>query len=153
MAGGGTRGRLSAWQKERDMSAGDVIRALYDALAKGDVPGVMARLDPDVIVDEPRELPYGGVHRGRDVFVQSILGAMMGYANVEITEATVIDNAAGVVGILTGTLTAHASGEQFPLTMVELHEVVGEVTRKIDVYTKDPAALAAFYARAGAASG
>ena len=135
------------------MSAGDVIRALYDALAKGDVPGVMARLDPDVIVDEPLELPYGGVHRGRDVFVQSILGAMMGYANVEITEATVIDNAAGVVGILTGTLTAHASGEQFPLTMVELHEVAGEVTRKIDVYTKDPAALAAFYARAGAASG
>ena len=134
------------------MSAGDVVRALYDSLAKGDVPGVIARLDPDVIVDEPRELPYGGVRRGRDVFVQSILGAMMGYANVEIAEATVIDNAAGVVGILTGTLTAHSSGEQFPLTMVELHEVVGEVTRKIDVYTKDPAALAAFYARADAAS-
>jgi len=134
------------------MSAGDVVRALYDSLAKGDVPGVIARLDPDVIVDEPRELPYGGVHRGRDEFVQSILGAMMGYANVEITAATVIDNAAGVVGILTGTLTAHSSGEQFPLTMVEIHEVVGEVSRKIDVYTKDPAALAAFYARAGASS-
>ena len=134
------------------MSAGDVVRALYDSLAKGNVPGVIARLDPDVIVDEPPELPYGGVHRGRDVFVQSILGAMMCYAIVEITGATVIDNAAGVVGILTGTLTAHSSGEQFPLTMVEIHEVVGEVSRKIDVYTKDPAALAAFYARADASS-
>ena len=134
------------------MSAGDVVRALYDSLAKGDVPGVIARLDPDVIVDEPPALPYGGVHRGRDVFVQSILGAMMGYANVEITEATVIDNAAGVTGILTGTLTAHSTGERFPLTMIEIHEVVGEVIRKIDVYTKDPAALAAFYARADASA-
>jgi uncharacterized protein len=134
------------------MSAGDVVRALYDSLAKGDVPGVLARLDPDVIVDEPPALPYGGVHHGRDVFVQSILGAMMGYANVEITGATVIDNAAGAIGILTGTLTAHSSGEQFPVTMVEIHEVVGEVIRKVDVYTKDPAALAAFYARADASS-
>jgi uncharacterized protein len=135
------------------MSAGDVVRALYESLRNGDVPGVLARLDPDVIVDEPPELPYGGVHRGRDVFIQSILGAMMGYADVEITEATVIENEDGVVGILTGTLTARSNGEKFPLTMVELHEVAGETTRKIDVYTKDPAALAAFYARADASSG
>ena len=135
------------------MSAADVVQGLYEALSKGDVPGVLARLDPDVIVDEPPALPYGGVHRGRDVFVHSILGAMMGYANVEITEFAVFESEAGVVGTLTGTLTAHSNGEKFPLTMVELHDVVGDTTRKIDVYTKDPAALAAFYARAGASSG
>jgi uncharacterized protein len=135
------------------MSAADVVQGLYEALSKGDVPGVLARLDPDVIVDEPPALPYGGVHRGRDVFVHSILGAMMGYANVEITEFAVFESEAGVVGTLTGTLTAHSNGEKFPLTMVELHDVVGDTTRKIDVYTKDPAALAAFYARAEASSG
>jgi uncharacterized protein len=135
------------------MSAADVVQGLYEALSKGDVPGVLARLDPDVIVDEPPALPYGGVHRGREVFVHSILGAMMGYANVEITEFAVFESEAGVVGTLTGTLTAHSNGEKFPLTMVELHDVVGDTTRKIDVYTKDPAALAAFYARAEASSG
>jgi uncharacterized protein len=106
-----------------------------------------------VIVDEPPELPYGGVHRGRNVFIESILGAMMGYADVEITEATVIENEDGVVGILTGTLTARSNGEKFPLTTVELHEVDGETIRKVDVYTKDPAALAAFYARADVSTG
>jgi uncharacterized protein len=135
------------------MSAGDVVRELYKSLSVGDVPGVIARLDPDVIVDEPPALPYGGVHHGRDVFIQSILGAMMGYANVEITDFAVYESEAGVVGRLSGTLTAHSSGETFPLTMIELHEVVGETIRKIDVYTKDPAALAAFYARSEASSG
>ncbi len=134
------------------MSSGDVVRALYEALSKGDIPGVVARLDPDVVVDEPPALPYGGVHHGRDEFLQSILGAMTGYAAVAITDFDVYESATGVVGRLAGTLTAHTTGEQFPLTMIELHEVTGETTHRIDVYLKDPSALAAFYARADASS-
>ncbi|MFL4910207.1 nuclear transport factor 2 family protein [Streptomyces sp. MMS24-I2-30] len=131
-------------------SPADVVRGLYAALSTGDVPGVLARLAPEVIVDEPNQLPYGGVHQGREVFVQSILGAMMGYAEVTITAAEVFDGPAGVVGTLTGTLTAHTTGEEFPLTMVELHQVEDGLVVKIDVYTKNPDELAAFYARAEA---
>ncbi|MDQ0809338.1 ketosteroid isomerase-like protein [Streptomyces sp. B3I7] len=131
-------------------SPADVVRGLYDALSKGDVEGVLARLAPDVIVDEPNRLPYGGVHQGREVFVQSILGAMMGYAEVVITDAQVFESPAGVVGTLTGTLTAHTTGEEFPLIMVEIHQVEDGTVRKIDVYTKNPDELAAFYARAEA---
>jgi uncharacterized protein len=128
----------------------DVVRSLYEALRNGDVPGVLDKLAADVVVDEPNQLPYGGLHEGRDVFVQSILGAMMSYADVAITEAEVYDGPAGVVGTLTGTLTAHTTGEQFPLTMVEIHHVADGAVRKIDVYTKNPDELAAFYARAEA---
>ncbi|MFE7720710.1 nuclear transport factor 2 family protein [Nocardia rhizosphaerihabitans] len=128
----------------------DVVRGLYDALSKGDVPGLLAKLDPEVIVDEPNQLPYGGVHQGHEVFVQSILGVMMGYADVAITDAEVYEGPAGVIGTLTGTLTAHTTGEQYPLTMVEIHQVEGDTVRKIDVYLKNPDDLAAFYARAEA---
>jgi uncharacterized protein len=128
----------------------DVVRGLYAALSKGDVPGVLAKLDPEVIVDEPNLLPYGGVHQGREVFVRSILGAMMGYANVAITGAEVFEGPAGVIGTLTGSLTAHSTGEEFPLTMVEIHRVEDGTVRKIDVYVKNPDELAAFYARAEA---
>lgn len=132
----------------------EIVRALYEALGKGDVPGVLARLDPDVIVDEPNQLPYGGVHRGREVFVQSILGAMMGYAEVAITAAEVFEGGADeVVGTLTGTLKAHSTGERYPLTMVEIHHVEDGAVRRIDVYTKNPDELAAFYARAEAGAG
>jgi uncharacterized protein len=128
----------------------DVVRGLYAALSKGDVPGVLAKLDREVIVDEPNLLPYGGVHQGREVFVRSILGAMMGYANVAITGAEVFEGPAGVIGTLTGSLTAHSTGEEFPLTMVEIHRVEDGTVRKIDVYVKNPDELAAFYARAEA---
>jgi ketosteroid isomerase-like protein len=131
-------------------SPADVVRGLYDALSKGDVPGVLARLASDVIVDEPNQLPYGGVHQGREVFVQSVLGAMMGYADVTITDAEVFEGPAGVVGTLVGRLTAHTTGEEFPLTMVEIHHVEEGTVRKIDVYAKNPDELAAFYARAEA---
>ena len=132
-------------------SPGQVVRALYDALSKGDVPGVLAELDPDVIVDEPAQLPYGGVHQGRDVFIQSILGAMMGYAEIAIVSADVFEGGpAQVVGVLVGTLTAHTTREQFTLTMVEIHTVEDGAVRKIDVYTKNPHELAAFFARAEA---
>ncbi|MGW5061648.1 nuclear transport factor 2 family protein [Streptomyces sp. NPDC004096] len=131
-------------------SPADVVRELYAALRKGDVPGVLARLAPEVIVDEPNRLPYGGVHQGRDVFVESVLGAMMGYADVAITEAEVFEGPAGVVGTLTGVLTARSTGEEYPLTMVEIHQVEDGSIHKIDVYTKNPDELAAFYARAEA---
>ncbi|MER5323169.1 nuclear transport factor 2 family protein [Streptosporangium roseum] len=125
----------------------DVVRGLYDALIRGDVPGVLARLDPEVIVDEPNQLPYGGVHQGRETFVQSILGAMMGYAHVAITAAEIYE---GPTDAVVGTLTAHTTGEEFPLTMVEIHQVEGGTVRKIDVYAKNPHELAAFYTRAEA---
>ncbi|GAA5161191.1 MULTISPECIES: nuclear transport factor 2 family protein [Amycolatopsis] len=141
---------MSNQTKTLTESPAQVVRELYDALSKGDVPGVLAKLAPEVIVDEPAQLPYGGVHRGSEVFVQSILGAMMGYANVVITSAEVFEGPTGVVGTLTGTLTAHSTGEQFPLTMVEIHQVEDGLVRKIDVYTKNPHELAAFYTRAEA---
>lgn len=128
----------------------DVVRGLYDALSKGDVPGVLTKLDPEVIVDEPNQLPYGGVHQGHEVFVQSVLGVMMGYADVAIADTEVYEGPAGVIGRLIGTLTAHTTGEMFPLTMVEIHQVEDGMIRKIDVYVKNPHELAAFYARAEA---
>lgn len=131
-------------------SPSDVVRGLYDALSKGDVPGVLAKLTPEVIVDEPNQLPYGGMHQGRDMFVESVLGAMMGYADVVITDTQVFEGPAGVIGRLTGTLTAHTTGEEFALTMVEIYEVEDGTVRKIDVYTKNPHELAEFYARAEA---
>ena len=141
---------MSNRMKTLTESPAQVVRGLYDALSEGDVPGVLAKLAPEVIVDEPAQLPYGGVHQGREVFVQSILGAMTGYADVAITDAEVFEGPAGVIGRLTGTLTAHTTGEEFPLTMVEIHQVAGGTVRKIDVYTKNPHELAAFYTRAEA---
>jgi ketosteroid isomerase-like protein len=45
-----------------------VVREMYAALARGDVPGVLDRLAEDIEwkIAGPSELPYAGLHRGRD---------------------------------------------------------------------------------------
>lgn len=139
--------------KDGKVESTEVMHRLYEALASGDIPGLSARISPEVVVDEPPALPYGGVTRGRDNFLESVLGTMAALAAIEISDYAVFEGATGAVGKVVGTLTARASGEKFPLTMIELHEeITGGETAKIDVYVKDPAALAAFYERASAAA-
>lgn len=42
----------------------DTVRAMYDAFARRDVPGVMSLLDADVVIRQSDELPWGGSYRG-----------------------------------------------------------------------------------------
>jgi uncharacterized protein len=48
------------------MSAVEVLRGLDEALSVREVPGVLARLHAQVVVNEPPDLPYGGEHHGRE---------------------------------------------------------------------------------------
>ncbi|MFJ8728722.1 nuclear transport factor 2 family protein [Streptomyces bauhiniae] len=133
---------------DRTESPADVVRALYAALSEGDVKGVLARLAPDVIIDEPNRLPYGGVHRGREAFAEAILGGMTAHADLTITGTDIFEGPTGIVGRLTGTLKARSSGEEYLLTLVEVHRVEDGLVQEIDVYTKNPEGAAEFFAHA-----
>jgi ketosteroid isomerase-like protein len=52
----------------------DLIRAIYDAFAAGDVPGVVALMSPDMVWNEAENFPYadGNPYRGP----QAILGGV-----------------------------------------------------------------------------
>jgi ketosteroid isomerase-like protein len=45
-----------------------VVQAMYAAFKRGDIPGVLDRLAEDIEwrIAGPSELPYAGLHRGRD---------------------------------------------------------------------------------------
>ena len=36
----------------------DLIRAIYDAFAAGDIPGVLGRMSPDIVWNEAENFPY-----------------------------------------------------------------------------------------------
>jgi len=54
------------------MTNSDIIRGLYDAFAKGDVPGVLAALDPLVNWTEAEGFPYGGTYIGPDAILENV---------------------------------------------------------------------------------
>lgn len=132
----------------------DVVRELYTALLEADMPRALATLAPDLIVDHTNELPYGGVHHGREAWVESVLKVITGHADVGRIDFRIHEaGPTGAIGVLGGTLVAHTTGEEHALTSVEVIKVEDGLIRKIDVYTKNPRALAEFYTRAEAATG
>ena len=50
----------------------DIIRGVYDAFAKGDIPAVLATLAFDISWTEAQGGPYGGVSIGPDQVLQNV---------------------------------------------------------------------------------
>ena len=50
----------------------DIIRGVYDAFAKGDIPAVLATLASDISWTEAQGGPYGGVSIGPDQVLQNV---------------------------------------------------------------------------------
>ena len=56
----------------------ELVGSIYDALARGDIDGALAALDPDVEWVEPDTpgLPFAGVHRGREGVASGVLATV-----------------------------------------------------------------------------
>ena len=56
-----------------------VVRSVYENFGKGDIPGVLAVLAPDVEwVESPQDyLPHRGIHRGPEEVAAKVFGMVM----------------------------------------------------------------------------
>jgi hypothetical protein len=56
----------------------DVVRAIYDAFAAGDVPSVVALMSPDMIWNEAENFPYadGNPYRGPDAILAGVFARL-----------------------------------------------------------------------------
>lgn len=48
----------------------DTVRAIYDAIAAGDMAAIASRLAPDIRIEQTPELPWGGTFEGLAGFAQ-----------------------------------------------------------------------------------
>lgn len=58
----------------------DLIRGLYEAFAAGDVPGVLARMAPDIVWNEAENFPYadGNPYRGPEAILTGVFARLGG---------------------------------------------------------------------------
>lgn len=56
----------------------DLVRAVYDSFAAGDVPGVLARMSPDIVWNEAESFPYadGNPYRGHDAILAGVFARL-----------------------------------------------------------------------------
>ncbi|WP_330234754.1 nuclear transport factor 2 family protein [Streptomyces sp. NBC_00566] len=101
-----------------------------------------------MIIDETNRLPYGGVHRGREAFAEAVLGGMTAHAGIITGTRGLFEGPTGIVGRLTRHVKARSSGDEYLLTLVEVHRVEDGPVQETDVYAKNPEGVAEFFAHA-----
>jgi ketosteroid isomerase-like protein len=122
------------------------VRRWRETLMAGDLDAAAALMHEDCVVHAPAALPYGGEYRGA-----AELFAMMAHEH-ELFEASLVspveylDGAEVVVIRFVGRFEARSTGEFVDAAIVQLYYVRGGKLAELDVYYKDPAAVAALIA-------
>ncbi len=133
------------------MSA-SVVQAFYDAMRSMDPAALAASFSEDVVVVEPRSLPYGGTTTSRDEFFEKVLGYTSQRASFRVETSEVFGDGDHLAGHFTATFTANGSGETVLMDQTEIYEVSDGVITKVQVFQHDTHAVIEFFQRNGPAS-
>jgi ketosteroid isomerase-like protein len=109
----------------------EVIKDIYDAFAKGDVPAVLGAFAPDIEWYEAEGMPYGGLHRGADAVAQNVFGPIAedvdGFA---VTPEELIGSDGTVAAVVRYTGTGKTTGKALDVPVVHVWDVRdGKITR------------------------
>lgn len=106
------------------MSNLDLVRSVYDAFARGDIPAVLGFLSPDVEWTEAEGFPYGGTYTGPDAVLAGVfmrLGTEWeGFAAVP---DEFIDGGDAVVALGKYSGTYKATGKSFQANFAHVWQV------------------------------
>lgn len=124
----------------------DAVRAGYDDVAAGDVPGFAGMFHPDATWNHRNDDHLGGIHAGVDAIV-GFLGA-----SVELTAGTLrpvpkiyTPDGAGHVAVLTQISATRPGGRSFDDTQILYFTLEDGRVRSVDQFVGDPTAVTAFW--------
>jgi ketosteroid isomerase-like protein len=78
-------------------SSADVVRGLYDAFARADIPAILGALDENIDWRSPENLPHGGDFAGRDAVGRFFEGIGESWENLVVDVQEVISSGEQVV--------------------------------------------------------
>ena len=117
------------------------------ALGDKDLERACALLHRDLVVHEAGGLPYGGEYYGPQGFRELLtkMNESMELTAGPVTRDCLPDDT--VVSRFRLTFTARTSGESVEMGLAELYKIRDGLIVDLDVYYKDPSAVAALLAR------
>jgi uncharacterized protein len=125
----------------------EVVSRFSRALGAGNIDEVRSLLHDDLIVREAGGLPYSGDYYGPQGFIDLL--SRMNDA-FELTPGPIHRNRLDENTVLSRfalKLTARASGKWAEMNLVEIYRVLDGQIVELDVYYKDPSAVAALLAQ------
>jgi uncharacterized protein len=104
-----------------ESSSAEVVRGVYDAFGRGDVPAVLGAMADDIEWYEAEGMPYGGVHRGPQTVAEKVFAPLVADIDgftVTPEEVIAAGDTVAVVARYTGTGKATGRSLDLPVTHV-----------------------------------
>jgi ketosteroid isomerase-like protein len=96
----------------------DTIRSVYDAFARRDLDIIHSSLAPDVVIEQPEVLPWGGRYKGHDGF-DAFIGALLRRVEPNVEVGELVDAGDHIVQIGRGRGRILANGGSYDVR--EIH--------------------------------
>jgi uncharacterized protein len=145
---GRTEGRLrhcevSEMSTTESGGAVATTRQFYELLGTGNFEDATALLDDEFVIHSPKALPYGGDYHGKEGFGQLVANMLEGFDPVPIGTPDYVGGEGDVVAVrIPSRFTWRASGQSVDMNVVEVATVRDGKIVQLDIYYKDPGALA-----------
>lgn len=120
----------AASQGEATMSQANValVRAIYDAFAAGDVPGVLGAMSPDIVWNEAENFPYadGNPYRGPEAVLTGVFARIGAeWDGFEALAEELVDGGDTVVALGRYRGTCKATGRAIDAQLAHVWRVEG----------------------------
>jgi ketosteroid isomerase-like protein len=128
---------------EKQSADVQVVMRMYEAFAQGNIPGLMALLDPACTVSQSTALPWGGEYVGPNGVLE-FLGKLTGQIASAVTTERYIDDGAGHVvasGVTRGHV--HATGREFAVAETHVLTIRDGKILRFEAYIDTAAMLEA----------
>jgi ketosteroid isomerase-like protein len=132
---------------EQDLA---LVRQVYEAFARGDVPRIMALFAEDGTVVQSPALPWGGTHTGHAGLGRFLTTLTTHLASHPETERLFADAAGHVVQVGRTRGVVRATGAPFDIPEVHVFTLAGGRVTRYEAYLDTAAMLAALQASAPA---
>jgi ketosteroid isomerase-like protein len=124
----------------------EIVQAAYDALARGDVPAILALFDSEVEITEAESLPYGGLYHGH-AGAQQLLGSMFAaWETFQVSVERLVPHGDEVIAFLQIRGKLRGSGRALEMPAVEVFSLRYQKIRSITPFYWDTAAIAGAWA-------
>ena len=102
----------------------ELVKDVYEAFARGDVPAVLGAMAADIAWHEAEGLPYGGVYHGGEAVVQNVLGPItQDVVDFAVRAEEFIASGDTVAAVVRYTGTGKATGKELDLQVVHVWNV------------------------------
>ena len=109
----------------------EVVRGVYDALGRGDMPAVLGAMADDLEWYEAEGMPYGGVYQGGEAVAQNVFGPLIeDIPDFAVKPEELISSGEMVAVVARYTGTGKATGKELDLVVAHVWDVrSGKVAR------------------------